>query len=68
MENAEFLMIELENMMQMHDWYYHFSDDHSVWKRGQAQASEILVKATYLRVNGKEEEVKALYDKYSVKF
>lgn len=25
-----------------HDWYYDYSDDHSVWRRGQA-AQEILM-------------------------
>ena len=29
-----------------HDWYYSYSDDHSVWKRGQAVGKELEIIAT----------------------
>lgn len=27
--------------LKSHDWYYDYSDDHSVWRRGQAAAGEL---------------------------
>lgn len=30
------------NMLKSHDWFYDYSDDHSVWVRGKAQRGAIL--------------------------
>lgn len=27
--------------LQSHDWYYEYSDDHSVWRRGQAERDQL---------------------------
>lgn len=27
--------------LRTHDWYYNFSDDHNVWRRGQQQRIDI---------------------------
>jgi hypothetical protein len=35
------LLEELEDKCKAHDWYYEYSDDYSVWKKGQAKAVEI---------------------------
>lgn len=32
---------ELEVRLKTHDWFYAFSDDHSVWVAGQTNASEM---------------------------
>lgn len=32
---------KLEILLVNHDWYYHMSDDHGVWKRGQEQWKNI---------------------------
>ena len=34
-------LITLERLLQFHDWHYNYSDDHSVWRRGQAQLDAI---------------------------
>ena len=31
----------LYKMLSSHDWFYEYSDDHSVWRRGQAQQDAI---------------------------
>lgn len=36
MERAEF-----GSKLKNHDWYYAYSDDHSVWKRGQAASARL---------------------------
>lgn len=33
---------EFIQLLQSHDWYYHFSDDHSVWLRGIAEEKQLL--------------------------
>lgn len=32
---------DLIKLLESHDWYYHFSDDHSKWQSGVAQWREI---------------------------
>jgi hypothetical protein len=27
--------------LERHDWYYHFSDDHSVWCAGEAESAKM---------------------------
>ena len=34
-------LITLERLLQFHDWYYDYSDDHSVWQRGQREHDAI---------------------------
>ena len=34
-------LITLERLLQFHDWYYNYSDDHSVWQRGQREHDAI---------------------------
>ena len=37
-------MIQTKSLMEQlrnHDWYYSYSDDHRVWKRGQANAKRL---------------------------
>ena len=33
---------EYFNRLSNHDWYYDYSDDHSVWKRGSANRDRLL--------------------------
>lgn len=35
---------EFYDMLRFHDWYYEFSDDHQVWKKGK-QARAVLKSA-----------------------
>ena len=34
-------LITLEELVRKHDWYFDYSDDHSVWKRGRDVQDEI---------------------------
>ena len=34
-------LIALDRLLARHDWFYEYSDDHSVWRRGQAQMDAI---------------------------
>jgi hypothetical protein len=41
----------MENLIEMlrnHDWYFEYSDDHKVWKRGVAQRAAINAEAERL--------------------
>ena len=37
MENTEELIAEYEKLLKYRDWYYHYSDDHSVFMSGERQ-------------------------------
>ena len=37
MNEEEFL-----KLLKAHDWYYMYSDDHSVWRRGQNERDVIM--------------------------
>lgn len=47
-------------MLRNHDWTFDYSDDHSVWRRGQLQLSKIK---DVVEVGGAE--YKELFDEYS---
>ena len=51
---------EFWKMLHNHDWTYEYSDDGSVWRRGQKQFDEIQ----YVVKNGTLEH-KELYNQYS---
>ena len=34
--------------LQRHDWYYEYSDDHSVWKRGSDERTRLTQKKEYV--------------------
>lgn len=56
----------LESLLKSHDWYYMYSDDHSVWKKGVSEREAIgQLTAQLLYVDGMTEVVNALYQKYS---
>ena len=62
-------LLKLERLLQFHDWYYDYSDDHSVWKRGQREHDAIGEEQRRLihEVKIPVEEVMALTDKYRPK-
>ena len=59
----------LEGLLARHDWYYNYSDDHSVWQRGQCEHDAIGEEQRRLihEVKVPVEEVMALTDKYCPK-
>lgn len=35
-------MIEYKKLLASHDWYYMYSDDHSVYRRGEAAQNRLV--------------------------
>jgi len=62
-------LINLDRLLQFHDWHYEFSDDHSVWKRGVAEQDNINQEQKRLITSGLAtvEEVQELTNKYAPK-
>ena len=54
----------LEKLLQNHDWFYQYSDDYSVYERGQFAWDTITTVMEVLEKAGFGKEVDALYDKY----
>lgn len=55
---------QLEEELKCHDWYFDYSDDHRVWKNGQAHRDKIRGMMSQLKKDHPE-EVKALWNKYA---
>ena len=62
-------LINLDRLLQFHDWSYEFSDDHSVWKSGMSERKAINQEQRRLISNGLAtvEEVLELTQKYAPK-
>ena len=54
----------LETLLKQHDWYYQYSDDHRMWKRGKAEAEEIRRQRDICCGAGFDNVAKELYNKY----
>ena len=59
----------LEKLLKSHEWYFDYSDDYSVWKKGMAQRDAINQEQKRLISNGLAtvEEVQELTQKYAPK-
>lgn len=57
-------MRELDSMLSKHDWYYAFSDDNSVYKRGEAAGKEIAKKLAEINHKDANRLYKAYLDIY----
>jgi hypothetical protein len=57
-------LVEFEEMLKAHDWTYAFSDDHRVFKRGEAQRLTISEQYHWLRSVGRAAEANGLYESY----
>ena len=59
----------LEKLLQAHDWYFDYSDDYSVWKKGMTERSAINMEQKRLVNDGLAtvEEVQELAKKYAPK-
>ena len=62
-------LVTLDRLLSFHDWHYEFSDDHSVWRRGQIQRVAILTEQRRVIDAGSAtvEEVAELTAKYRPK-
>ena len=50
---------DFKKLLDNHDWFYNFSDDHSVWVRGERESAQIVGALK----NGTD-EMKKLYNEY----
>ena len=55
----------LKELLVHHDWYYNYSDDYSVWTRGQNESRAIQSEQQRLarECRATQEEITALVDK-----
>jgi hypothetical protein len=60
---------DLDRFLRSHDWYFDYSDDYSVWKKGMAERSSINTEQKRLIDSGLAtvEEVQELTQKYAPK-
>ena len=55
-------LIRLRKMLETHDWYYDYSDDHRYWTRGRDEARDIRALRESLNARGVNTD--ELYAKY----
>ena len=62
-------LINLDRLLATHDWYYNYSDDYTVWTRGQIERSAIDAEQRRLisECLATAEELVALTDRYRPK-
>ena len=58
-------LAKLRQLLKEHDWYYNYSDDHSVWQRGEARSGEIRLQMTVCEDLGYGEEARKMWNQYS---
>ena len=56
---------ELRAMLEKHDWYYVYSDDHRYYKKGKASRDKIMEAISTLSDKGLESGCKELYNALS---
>lgn len=61
---TENTLAQFEKALAAHDWYYDYSDDHSVWQRGVRQNDELLRQRRALREAGLGAAADALWRKH----
>ena len=59
------MLASFEAKMKAHDWFYQYSDDHSVYQRGEAQLDELLGMRRALERDGLGAEANALWAAHS---
>lgn len=62
---SENILEEFKRALSSHDWYYDYSDDHTVWRRGRDSASRIQQLRHQLEQSGMKAEADTLYARYS---
>ena len=54
----------LEKLLQNHDWFYQYSEDFSVYERGNRESDTINTVIKALEDAGLGDKANALYEKY----
>jgi len=52
------------DILNAHDWFYHFSDDHRTWQKGQADKDNLKALYSTLTPNEKQQAMDTFVDKY----
>jgi len=52
------------DIVRAHDWFHHFSDDHRIWQRGQADKDNLKALYSTLTPDEKQQAMDAFIDKY----
>ena len=60
-------LLEFEEMVKTHDWYFNYSDDSRAYDRGRKEQVAIRVMRTNLENQGLAEEAEAIFKKYQPK-
>ena len=58
------LLVQLEELLKNHDWYYAMSDDHYYYTKGRKQSDKIQQAMEKLNNNNCSVMARELYDKY----
>ena len=58
------LLVQLEELLKQHDWYYGMSDDHYYYTKGRKQSEKIQQTIEKLNNNNCSVVARELYDKY----
>lgn len=58
------ILTQLQDALRRHDWYYDYSDDHSVWCRGRDNAQLIGRLRAQASNAGLADQAEALYLRY----
>lgn len=64
MNDIQDQLSQLESMLKKHDKYYDYSDDHSVWLKGEKEYKQINSLSKQLKLAGYAEEVQELINKF----
>lgn len=58
------MLVELEDLLKSHDWYYMYSDDHRIWTKYKGISEAISIQMRACEANGLKEQAQELYEKY----
>ena len=58
------VLIELTEILEKHDWFYSYSDDHTVWQKGRDQSSDINTLLNKAKELGYGDAASELYQKH----
>jgi hypothetical protein len=61
------LLKQFSKACQTHDWFYQYSDDHRVWKKGHSQRASINSLHTQLKEHGLGDKATEIFEKYRPK-
>ena len=57
-----------KSMLETHDWFYTYSDDHRYYTKGRDEAHKIRIMMERLEAAGQGDQAKELFEKYRPEF